>query len=192
MKKKTLLILLVIVMIPSVSFARDRKWKAGLMMGPSVILVDDPAGSTEIETSLSFLNGIVTLPARRDTRIFIHLFYEDFNLNNTGNKVSGSIKSLGLNTSYQWRYRHSRSWKPWFGVGLGFSQDEFKSRALLDSGGFIVQDLPDREDNAINLLLNASTQLKQWWMLDFGVHGQIDIPISGDITRFMILGTILY
>lgn len=192
MKKNTLLILLVILMIPSVSFARDRQWKAGLMIGAGVISVDDPAGSTEIKTALSFLNGIVTLPARRDTRIFSHLFYQDFDLNNTSNQVAGSVKSVGLNTSYQWRYRHSRTWKPWFGVGLGFSQDKMTHRALLDSGGFIIQDLPDREDNAVNVLLNASTILKQWKMFDFGVHGQIDYPISGDITRFSIFGTILF
>ncbi len=183
-------VVVILLLIPSIVSARN--WRAGGMLGLSVNSVDDPAGSTEVKFLPSYLNGIATLPVKRDRRIFLHLFYNDFDLENEGNKVSGQVKSLGLNASYQWRIRYSRRWKPWAGIGLGFSQDEFKKRFLLDPGGFISKELPDREEEAVNLLINASTILKRWKMFDFGVHGQIDIPISGDITRFSVLGTILY
>ncbi len=180
----------ILLLMSSIVSARD--WKAGAGFGLSVNSVDDPEGSTALNFQPSYFNAIGTLKINRDRRLFLHLFYSDFDLENKRNKVSAQIKNLGLNASYQWRIRYSRQWKPWFGVGLGFSQDEFRSRFLLDQDGFIGQDLPDRQEDAVNLLINASTILKRWLMLDFGVHAQIDIPISGDITRFMILGTILY
>ncbi len=188
--KYWILFLLIFLVIPSPAMAR--KWKVGMMLGTGITSVDDPAGSTELKLDISYLNGIATIPFKRDRRVLTHLFYQNFNLNNSNNKVSGSVKSLGLNTSYQWRFRFSRKWKPWFGAGLGFSQDKISNRKKLDGDGFIIQTFSDREDDAINLLLNASTKIKTWEKADFGVHAQIDIPISGDITRFNIFGTVLF
>lgn len=184
------IVVLTVLMMPTSSFARN--WKAGLMLGTGITSVDDPAGSTEIQTDLSYLNGIATISLGRDRRVFTHLFYHDFDLNSSNNKVSSSVKSLGLNTSLQWQFRFSWTWKPWVGAGLGFSQDEFSNRVKLDGDGFVVQRFADKEDDAINLLINASSKITTWKMFDFGVHGQIDIPISGDITRFNIFGTVLF
>ncbi len=182
--------LLFIGMIPAISSARS--WKAGLMIGGGVVSVDDPAGSTEVKTHLTFLNGIATIPYRRDRRFFVHLFHNRFDLDTSNNKVSGEVKSLGLNTSYQTKLRLSRHWKPWVGGGLGFSNDTFKNRILLDNEGFIIREFPNREKEAINLLLNASMILKQMRPFDLGVHFQYEFPISGDIQRFTVAATILY
>ena len=190
MKHSYLFVLLVVLMMPSASFARD--WKAGLMVGMGLTSVDDPAGSTEIKPDISYLNGIASIPHKRNRRILTHLFYQVLDLNNSSNKVSGRSKSLGLNASYQLQYRFSREWKPWFGAGLGFSQDKFTDRKKLNGDGFVIQRLQAREDDAVNLLVNASTKITTWKMFDLGVHGQIDIPISGDITRFNVFGTVLF
>ena len=190
MKHSYLFVLFVVLMMPATSFARD--WKAGLMVGIGLTSVDDPAGSTEIKADINYLNGIATIPFKRDRRIFTHIFYQDFDLNNSNNKISSSVKSLGINASYQWLLRFSRDWKPWIGAGLGFSQDDFTSRKKLDGDGFVIQRFADREDNAVNLIINASTKLTTWKMFDLGAHVQIDIPISGDITRFNIFGTVLF
>ncbi|MFQ5589460.1 MAG: hypothetical protein ACE5F7_11555, partial [Nitrospiria bacterium] len=154
--------------------------------------VDDSAGDTEIKTHFSFFNVIATIPFGRDRRIFTQIFYEDIDLENKSNKVSGSVKSLGLNTSYQWRFRFSRKWKPWFGAGLGLSEDKFTNRILLDSDGFIVQRFADRDEQAVNFLLNASTVLKRTHFFDVGAHAQVEVPVSGEMTRFLIAGTILF
>lgn len=176
--------------ISATSFARD--WKAGLMIGGAVSAVDDPAGSTELKVHPSYLNGIATIPYGRDRRIFTQIFYNEFDLDQSRNKVGAKTKSLGLNTSYQWKLRLSRQWKPWIGAGLGFSSDSFENRFLLDQDGFVMQRFLDREDEAINLILNASMTLKRMNFFDLGGHVQVDVPISGDITRFTIAGTILF
>ncbi len=178
------------VLLPTAAFARD--WKAGLMIGPGITSVDDSAGETEIKTSLSLFNGISTMPFGRDRRIFTHIFYQKMDLPIDNNKVSSTVKSLGVNVSHQWQFRFSWTWKPWIGAGIGFSQDQFTNRVLLDQDGFILRSFSNKEDDAINLLINGSTKITRWNMLDFGIHGQIEIPISGDITRFNIFGTVLF
>lgn len=182
--------LLFIMLFPRASPARS--WKAGIMMGGAVVSVDDPAGSTEVKTHLSFLNGIATIPYRRDRRIFAHLFYNRFDLDNSNNKVSGEVTSLGLNTSYQVKLRLSRHWKPWIGTGLGFSNDKFKNRILLDDEGFIIKDFPDRKEEAFNFLINANMIIKQVRPFNLGIHFQYEFPISGNVQRFTLAATILY
>jgi len=162
------------------------------MIAGELVSLDDPAGGTEVQTHLTFLNGIATIPYKRDHRIFVHLFYKQFDLDHSNNKVSGTAKSTGLNTSYQTKLRLSRNWKPWVGGGIEFSNDTFQNRILLDGDGFIIKDFPDREIKAVTLLINASMILKQMRPFDLGIHFQYEFPISGDIQRFTVAATILY
>ena len=178
------LIVLVAFTGPSVA---GESVRFGWFPAVSNIDVREPSGSAEIYTGLTYLSGVLFVDLGRDSRLFVHGHYDTFDLAASTTNIHQSVDQYGVSVAYQINLRIARAWKPWVGVGLGYSQDKITDRYILTPGGFSGARYPDRTEDSVSAIANFSSewQLSREW--DMGLHFQWEEPV-GDGVRAVRVG----
>lgn len=166
--------------------------RAGWGAGGKYFFVSDPDGTTPSHTDVTYLNLIGVYDAQPDTRYFLQLFKDQYSLDATVTEIGQSVDRKGLNISYQWNTRLTRKWKPWVGIGVGVSKDEYSGRHLIDQDGFRVRNYPDYEDTSINVLLNTATEWNLSSSLNLGLLLQTSYSLNGSMTDATALFYLTY
>ncbi len=129
--------------------------------GPTIFSLspEDPDGSTESEFSVSLFNVFYLMDLGRDTRLFTNLSYIDYSVSASASDIAQDVSRYSVSAIYQTRFRPSRSFKPWLGIGLSFSSEEFTKRYTVDSDGFLLQSYKDRSDSGVALELDFTNDV---------------------------------
>ena len=112
-----------------------------------------------------------------------NIYYDSYSVSASTGHIAQTVTAYGINASYQWMFRVARAFKPYFGVGLGYSGENFKNRYNTTPDGlYLNTTYPNRSVQAFNAIVNASTewQLSRNW--DIGLHIQFEQPIAGGLT----------
>lgn len=168
----------------------EKGLQGGLLAGLSHGDVDDPDGAVDAEIYLRLaLLGAARLQANR--RLLGEIFYHRYDTDPGGRAVGQDVRRLGAALSYQAKFPR---WPlaPWAGAGLAYSSDRFEERVTVAADGFLDRRFPDRDDNTLALVLNATAQrawIRGW---DVGIHVQYEQPVSGDATTFTVAAVLLF
>lgn len=125
-------------------------------VGSYTIKTDD--GDTERKGLFQPIDFFASYEINRDARVWVEIeaLEEDFSA--SSKKLGGSFESTDLSFQYQMRYRATRSFKPWFGAGVIFSQYDFTNRHLVDEHGYLMEQLESQSENNIGLVVSMTLQ----------------------------------
>jgi hypothetical protein len=166
--------------------------KIGYSAGYVVVSVDDPDGDTETATGGQPAGLVYTDWLFGDFRHWTELYYYGATLDASPNNIGQDVKRYGLRFSLQKSFRLIEKWAPWFGLGLDVSQAKYTVRYTKTDDGFLDQKFDDRDEVSVSLLVNA---VSEWSIArDWSVALKLEqsIPLSSDVTEFLVSGTVLY
>lgn len=164
----------------------EEKPKYGWTPGYINYSVDDPNGSTESASELHLLGASYIFPISQISRIMGAVNIYDFDLKSSTSNIGQQVETISFSAYYQYRFRWSRNFKPWFGVGLVTNMDKFTKRHRVDSDGFLVETFPDREDTNMNLGLLASYEwdVNSSISMDFNIEYMVPLSESLEGLKF--------
>lgn len=181
-------LLALLVCVPS--YAAD-SFHFGVAPSVAMVSVKDPDGSTKSTTTGELLNFFMTQNFGRDNRLMYQGYYHAFNLDAGTGDIGQHVTRTGVSFTWETEFRVARGWKPWGGAGLGISQEKYKNRHTVDSGGFLLAEFPARDTTNYSLVLGAGTQWNLSSNWDAGIRVQYEQPFSNGTSAaslaFMLL-----
>lgn len=173
--------LLLLFSTPS-AFADDKTLRFGGQVSENSYSLTDPSGPTANGTGVSF-GGLALYDLNRNGRMLANLTKESYKLTASTTNVGQDVSAFGASLSYQKMWRLTRDFKPWFGVGIGYSAMSFKNRHTLTPTGLFSVPLANRDTSEFALLLNTNSE----WEIDhdfsWGVQGQFSSSSSAKSFR---------
>jgi len=171
-------ILLFLLSTYSVSTVADDAMRFGVSPSVSGFHLKDPDGPTASASAFTPLSGLLIATAGRDARVLVHVQYDKFSVAASTTDISENVTRLGGDVSYQTLFRLSRAWKPWGGIGLGYTNEQYTTRYTLTPGGHLATQYPDRSVSSVALVLNTSTEwrLNRDWSM--GAQLQYEQPLG--------------
>lgn len=158
--------------------AEDKTFRFGGQVAGASYNLKDPDGPTAPGSGYSF-GGIATIDMGRGGRLWISAARGSYTLKASVTEIGQDVASTEVGLSYQANYRISRSFKPWFGVGLGYASSKHTNRYTSASVGSPFGIFkPDRNQKSVVGLLNANSEWPVSADLDFGVQVQAAIAPS--------------
>ena len=154
--------------------------------------VSDPAGDTASEGVSLPLSAMFVIPGKRDRRWVFTGFGYDFRLPASTTNIGQSVKGFSLAGWYQFRFRLSRSFKPWLGIGLQADMLDINARHKVDSDGFLAVTYPDRKETNYALVLNLSQEWNISHDFNLGVNAQYLASISDSLSGPLVGVSLLY
>lgn len=147
-------------------------------MGVYSLGVNDPNGSVDAAITTTPLVAGYLVPFSRDSRINAELIYLVGSTDASVNAVGQDIESYGIYTTYQTRFRISRKFKPWGGIGFAILNELFEKRHTIDSSGFLNERFSDRDETTTGLVLNANVGLEFGKDFDLELQGTFMKPFN--------------
>jgi len=166
--------------------------KIGYSAGFLWVSVDDQEGDTETSTGGQPFGLVYTDWFIGGFRYWSELYYYSASLDSSTNKIGQDVKRYGVRFSTQKSFRVVEKWAPWLGLGLDVSQAEYTLRHTKDNEGYLAERFPDRDEIVVSLLVNAISEwsIARDWSLALKLEQSI--PLSGDVTEFIVSGVVLY
>lgn len=166
--------------------------KIGYAIGAAYVSVDDPQTDKAGEWAGQPLNLIYTDWLVTDIRYWTSLYYLKANLDASNGTAGQDAERYGLRLSLEKSIRLTRSWAPWFGIGIDISKANYSVRHTVDEDGFLLETFPDRSETTAALVFSA---LSEWsvardWSV--GLKLEQSVPATGDISEFLTSVAILY
>jgi hypothetical protein len=128
------------------------------------ISVADPAGDTPSTTTTSFLSAYSQYALGRDRRGTVLLTRYTATYDDTGgDQVGGQVSSTLMTGLYEWRWRLSRTFKPWIGAGVSVARHSYTDRYQTDNDGLLDKRLSDRTASDISLTVSVG---HTWFVTD--------------------------
>ena len=184
-------VLLILFGASAPAFSSDT-FRFGVSPGFVRAEVNDPDGNSASKTSVEILNVVMTQAFGRDSRMLYQGYYHAFNLDAGTSDIGQHVNRNGFSFSFQSAFHVARGWAPWGGVGLGLTEEKYKNRHTVDSGGFLATEYPDRKTTNYGVLLNAGTQWNLTRNWDAGIHVQYEQALGDGISAAYLSFMLLY
>ena len=156
----------------------DDAMRFGVSPSVSAFHLKDPDGPTANGSAFTPLSGLLIASAGRDARVLVHIQYDSFDVAASTTDIGQNVRRVGGDVSYQTLFRLSRAWKPWGGIGLGYTNESYTTRYTLTPGRHLASQYPDRTSSSVALVVNTSTE----WRLDrdwsMGAQLQYEQPLG--------------
>ncbi|MBL4866745.1 MAG: hypothetical protein JKY67_10265 [Pseudomonadales bacterium] len=162
LKYYILLLVLPIILFTSVSNAysyQNSRYGASVNFGN--LSVSDPSGSTESKSKL-FINGIMTLPMNRNYpnwRYWFDVSYTSFDLEPSITNLGQQVSSFSITSIAQKGFNVSSEFRPWIGLGLSLSLNDFENRFNIDRDGYIADHFSNRSETNLGAVFNVGLSL---------------------------------
>jgi len=156
------------------------------------LTVDDPDGSADSSQEFVALSAVAMFPFGRDNRWVTNVTKYDFTLDASTSDVGQDVKSITVAGFYQWRFRLSRYFKPWVGLGPQIEFSDKTARHTLDSDGFLAQTFSDQDSVAYAAGFNASHEWQLSDHIDVGVNAEYMFSIVDAIEGGSFGALLLY
>jgi len=154
----------------------------GFYPGAGSYYISSSEGDSESKVVFQPLDFFATYRIDRDSRLWVELGSFDDDFTASISEIGLQAKSIDFTVQYQSRYRVSKSFKPWFGIGAVFSDTEYTNRHLVDQNGFLAQTFESIESSQTALIVSMMLISK----FDFGdlIYGisyksSLDDGVSG-------------
>ena len=160
-------LLIPIICLLSVSVHATERDHYGIGFGLNAFYFgpEDPQGDADQAFSISPLTFFYLSKLGRDSRVFGNIVYHEYFLDASTKNIAQDVKRYAVTSTYQTRFRMSRTFKPWLGVGMSFASESFDNRFTVDSDGFLAQSFANRDDSGLALELDFMTDIN-WFDTD--------------------------
>lgn len=166
--------------------------RVGITFGSAYFSVDDPAGDSRGDWAVHPFNLVYSKRFNPRWRYWTELFYQQGSLDADASNMGLTIKQAGARLSLQRSIDLGPVWTPWFGAGVQFSRDRLVHRYTVDSQGFLLQHLPDRNSSEMAVVLNASSEWRLEWDWDIGIKIEQALPVDDGVKTFTAALMFLY
>jgi hypothetical protein len=170
----------------------NRTAMLGYGMGMASVTVEDPVGDSNTATTFQPVTLIYTDRFLNSFRYWSEFYYYQATMEASLNKVGQDVQRYGARLSMQVHVFGTPGWSAWIGGGLDVSQAVYSARHTVDSGGFLLDVLPNREEVNMAGVVNAFAEwyLKPAWTV--GVKLEQSFIGSSHIKESLVAATILY
>lgn len=176
--------------LAAASSAQADEFRFGIMGAYAQLSTEDPNGRTE-DASKGIPSLIGTFEWDRNSRVFGQLYQYKYKLTSSTTQIGQKVERTGANISLQQQFRVARAFRPWLGLGLGFSEDSFSGRHTIDQDGFLAATFPNRSESSFNGIINAAVD---WAVSDrWNVGGvvQYETPFGDGGVEALVVGVTL-
>jgi len=137
-------------------------------------------------------NSIIFTNTTRDLRYYTELLINDFSLDASTTHIGQQVEQKSIAFGIQKRVRFTRHTKPWFGIGLNVSQEQYTQRHTIDGDGFLDQTFNDREETVISINLQAMSEHEINKQFSLGLRAQYLRPVDEGVEGVSVSGIVLY
>ena len=159
---KVLVCALLLTTITSVVHASSyQKTRFGASVNFGNLSVEDPNGESESKSEL-FISGIMTLPMDRnypEWRYWFDATYKSFELAPSISNIGQQVSSFSISAVAQRGLNVSSEFRPWLGIGLNLSLDDYENRFLVARDGFISERFSNRSETNLGIVFNVGISL---------------------------------
>jgi len=98
----------------------------------------------------------------RNSRFWVQGQYHSLDFEGSKTESGQTVSGFEVAVLYQSKFRLSRHFKPWLGIGLSVAALEFKDSFITDNQGFLAQRFDDTSETGLAVDLNFTTK-KDWF-----------------------------
>ena len=138
---------------------------------------------TEVLSTVNPLSGILIINSGRSSRYWIQGQYHSLDFKGTETELGQSVSGFEVALIYQSKFRLSRHFKPWLGVGLSVSALEFTDRFITDNQGFLAQRFDDKKETGLAVDFNFTTETDWFKDYDTGFSFRVSVPTNDVLAK---------
>lgn len=133
---------------------------------------------TEKLTDVNVLSGLMIINAGRSSRYWIQAQYHSLDFEGSQTQIGQQVSGFDVAAIYQSKFRLSRHFKPWLGMGLSVTALEFKDRFITDNQGFLVQRFDNTTETGLAVDFNFTVDTD--WFDDYGTGFSLraSVPVN--------------
>jgi len=160
MKTACLLPIALTTLFSTNSFSSD-EFNYGFYPSIGLYSVNDPEGKTEQKAVFQLIDVFAAYELYRDSRLYLEVALMDEKFEPSISEVGTKIKSTDFTVQYQWRYRVSKSFKPWLGIGGMFSNVKYTNRHLVDRNGYLAKEFEpiEQKETALSVSMMLENEI---------------------------------
>jgi len=138
---------------------------------------------TEVLPAVNLLSGLLIINSGRSSRFWVQAQYQSLDFEGSETEIGQSVSGFDVAVLYQSRFRLSRHFKPWLGLGVSVAALEFKDRFTTDNQGFLAQRFENASKTGLAMDLNFTTQTD--WFKDYntGFSLRVSLPTNDVLAK---------
>lgn len=138
---------------------------------------------TEALPAVNFLSGLLIINSGRNSRYWIQGQYHSLDFEGAVSEVGESVSGFEVAALYQSKFRLSRHFKPWLGIGLSVAALEFNDRFTTDNQGFLAQRFDDVKKTGIAVDLSFTTETDWFKDTNTGFSFRVSLPTNDVLAK---------
>jgi len=138
---------------------------------------------TEVLPAVNLLSGLLIINSGRSSRFWIQGQYHSLDFDGNETQIGQTVSGFEIATLYQSRFRLSRHFKPWLGIGFSVASLAFKDRFVTDNQGFLAQRFDDTSKTGVAVDLNFTTQMDWFKDYDTGLSLRVSLPTNDVLAK---------
>jgi hypothetical protein len=132
---------------------------------------------------VNFLSGLLIINSGRSSRYWIQGQYHSLDFDGSETEIGQSVSGFEVAVLYQSKFRLSRHFKPWLGIGLSVAALDFEDRFITDNQGFLAQRFDDKSETGIAVDFNFTTEIDWFKDYDTGFSFRVSVPTSDVLAK---------
>lgn len=186
----------VVLMLIAVTMLSVGAVSADTMIGvaPGLVYfeIDDPDGETDDITggmplALAFVHDL-----NNKTRIYTKLKYIDADVDASTSQIGQDVTGYQVVSSWQHVIKFSHEFQFYAGIGLGFTQADFKNRHTVDVDGFLATRYADRDEQFFSVVANLSQEWEMTQKINLGIDLSYQHDMGDGLSGFEAALTCFY
>ena len=138
---------------------------------------------TEVLPAVNLLSGLLIINSGRSSRYWIQGQYHSLDFEGSETEIGQSVSGFEVAALYQSKFRLSRHFKPWLGIGLSVAALEFKDRFITDNQGFLAQRFDDVTKTGFAVDFNFTTETDWFKEYDTGFSFRVSLPTNDVLAK---------
>ena len=138
---------------------------------------------TEVLPAVNLLSGLLIINSGRSSRFWIQGQYHSLEFDGSETEMGQTVSGFEVAVLYQSKFRLSRHFKPWIGIGLSVAALEFKDRFITDNQGFLAQRFDDTSETGLAVDLNFTTETDWFKDYDTGFSFRVSVPTNDVLAK---------
>jgi len=138
---------------------------------------------SEVLPAVNLLSGLLIINSGRSSRYWIQGQYHSLDFDGSETEIGQTVSGFEAALLYQSRFRLSRHFKPWLGIGLSVAALEFKDRFTTDNQGFLAQRFDDVTKTGVAVDFNFTTEMDWFKDYDTGFSLRVSLPTNDVLAK---------